>query len=40
MNNKDIAKIVEEFQKDPDKNFDLLYKSTYKTVYIMAFFYF
>lgn len=39
MNNKDIAKIVEEFQKDPDKNFDLLYKSTYKTVYIMAFSY-
>ena len=39
MNNKDIAKIVEEVQKDPDKNFDLLYKSTYKTVYIMAFSY-
>lgn len=39
MNNKDLSKIVEEFKVNPSKNFDLLYKSIYKTIYVMTFTY-
>lgn len=36
MNNRDLSKIVEKFKNDPKKNFDLLYRSVYKTVYVMS----
>lgn len=39
MNNKDLSKIVEKFRENPDKNFDVLYRSVYKTIYVMTYSY-